>query len=346
MDTIEIKLIFERRKTIEELEKIKIFFNNIVSPYEYTYCDAKEILSDKELLIKISYPRFFKGVNAFLISKSSECLEVQEHLSQMILDRFMDEDIEIQLTRVDIPFTYKMEYGRSFKSYENIFRIFAYIFSKKYPNSSQKGIVDLKTNEKETVEYTDTKCRSAYNHKLMIYNQYENIFRKTSKEEDFERIVEEFPDLSYRMRLEVSKRIDRKTFSLQRFKNFDILKEYFYQYKKYIFDNFLNFSEIDNFYIERVVKLAPKIQEAREKYKGAFNYKIFILENQDDIFDYNILKRVLKATMYNKKTIESAITITGKIMDAFEIAKCMIIKDTYKYLKDMKIQIDSMDINE
>lgn len=343
MDTIEVKLMLGIKDTIE-MDNVKKFFNNIKSPYGFTYCDVKEIVTGGNFLIKISYPRFFKGVNAYLVTKESECLDVQEHFCNRVRNKFGD-DIELELTRVDIPFTYKMK-GCSLKPYEHIFKIFALIYSKKYPKSSTKGIIELKTGEKETLTFADTKCPSAYNHKLMIYNQYENILRKTSSDKEFEEILINYPDLPYRMRCEVSKCIDRKSFSLEKFQNFNILKGYYYQYKEYILKNFLDFTEIDKLYEETAEKLAEKFQKEREKYGLSFLYKMFILENKTDIYDYKILKMVLKKAIENPKTREGAITRTKKIIEACELAWEIILKDTYDCLLKMKEDFEKMEIEK
>ena len=265
MDTIAVKLMLGIQNTIE-IDNIKKYFNNIKSYYGFTYCDAKEVVEGGNFLVKISYPRFFKGINAYLITKESECLEVQEHFCDRVRNKFGD-DVEIILTRVDIPFTYNMN-NYSLRAYDNIFKIFALIYSKKYPNSSTKGIIELKTGKKESLTFADTKCPSAYNHRLMIYNQYENIFRKTSNKE-FDEILINYPDLPHRMRCEVSKYIDRNSFSVEKFKNLNILRSYYYQYKKYIFKNFLDFVEIDKIYEEATEKLAQKIGR-RKRESGSY----------------------------------------------------------------------------
>lgn len=342
MDTIAVKLMLGIQNTIE-IDNIKKYFNNIKSYYGFTYCDAKEVVEGGNFLVKISYPRFFKGINAYLITKESECLEVQEHFCDRVRNKFGD-DVEIILTRVDIPFTYNMN-NYSLRAYDNIFKIFALIYSKKYPNSSTKGIIELKTGEKESLTFADTKCTSAYNHRLMIYNQYENIFRKTSNKE-FDEILINYPDLPHRMRCEVSKYIDRNSFSVEKFKNLNILRSYYYQYKKYIFKNFLDFVEIDKIYEEATEKLAKKLEEEREKAGLTFNYKLFIIENKEDIYDYKILKMALKKVIENTKTREGAITRTRKIIEICESAWGIILKDTYECMLEMKEEFEKMEIEK
>ena len=85
MDTISIKLEYSDKYKIylNELESIKRNLNSFKSEYGYTYIDVLES-NEKCMIIKISYPRFFKGNNAFLITKVSECLEVQEYFIQQL----------------------------------------------------------------------------------------------------------------------------------------------------------------------------------------------------------------------------------------------------------------------
>ena len=78
-------------------------------------------------------------------------------------------------------------------------------------------------------------------------------------------INKDYPDFKKRMRLEVSKRINlRKRFGIEEFKNLDILEKYFYDYKKYILDNILDFSIIENLYTQWAEELSNKLNE--EKY--------------------------------------------------------------------------------
>ena len=52
-----------------------IGINSLVSPYGYTFCDVLEVSNTGNLIIKISYPRYFFGNNAYLITRRSECFQ-------------------------------------------------------------------------------------------------------------------------------------------------------------------------------------------------------------------------------------------------------------------------------
>ncbi len=110
MDTIEISLRIIKELSIMLIERLRRDINSLVSPYGYTFCDVLEVSSTGNLIIKISYPRYFFGNNAYLITKRSECFEVQKYFVDNIMEDPYWKDIigEINLLRVDIPFTYQM----------------------------------------------------------------------------------------------------------------------------------------------------------------------------------------------------------------------------------------------
>lgn len=66
MDTISIKINFAKFGVsyfnIKELEGV---VNSIESPYGFTYCDTLNI-TDDYLTIKVSYPRYFRGIMLIL----------------------------------------------------------------------------------------------------------------------------------------------------------------------------------------------------------------------------------------------------------------------------------------
>ncbi|WP_260442207.1 hypothetical protein [Fusobacterium hwasookii] len=198
MDTISIKLEYSDKYKIylNELESIKRNLNSFKSEYGYTYVDVLEY-NEKCMIIKISYPRFFKGNNAFLITKVSECLEVQEYFIQQLKSYgYINFFPNINLIRVDIPFTYYMKEEEDFCHYQNIFKIFAYIYKKNESNASPKAIQDILSGKQETLYYADTKVIANYNSRIMIYNQDLNISDKYK--DTYQNIIKEFPDLKKR----------------------------------------------------------------------------------------------------------------------------------------------------
>ena len=156
-------------------------------------------------------------------------------------------------------------------------------------------------------------------------------------------LCKDYPDFKKRMRLEVSKRINlRKLFSIEDFKNLDILGKYFYDYKKYILDNVLDFSIIENLYNQWAEELSDKLNE--EKYSKNFSYEIFILQNIRNLYDYEIIRRAFKNSINNKNTRENAITKVRKILKEFEIKNNIMVINIYSVLLRMYDSINECDL--
>ena len=351
MDTIEVKFNFKGNPLLEEIESFKNHVSSLTSPKGYRYCDFLRFSRTKKekklgAIFKISYPRYFNGDNSYLITTRKECFEVQEHLINSILcDPFFRAIIvDVKLARVDIPFTYYMREDMDFHSYINAYKIFALVYNIKKEEMRAKGYIDLIDEKYETVVYSDNgKTDKSSNDRLMIYNQYQNLKTKLG-EERIEEIIANSQELKRRMRLEVSKRIRREPFSLENFKNFDILGEYFDDYKNYILENVLNREIIENLYNEKVKNLSELLSQNRAL--GNFNYEVFILKNLDNIYDYEILRRALGIEIDNSKTRESAITRVRKILNEYEKEERIIIMDTYKIICEMGCYITGLKIKE
>ena len=337
MDTIEISLRIIKELSIMLIERLRRDINSLVSPYGYTFCDVLEVSSTGNLIIKISYPRYFFGNNAYLITKRSECFEVQKYFVDNIMEDPYWKDIigEINLLRVDIPFTYQMRDNEEFNSYENVFQICAIVYNKTKNKARPKAFIDMIDRKLETVIYSDNgKSDKSSNNKLMIYNQYLNLNQKLD-EEVFEDTLETYEDLPYRIRMEVSKRIRlRKSFDNEEFSNLDILGSYFEDYKKYILYYALNKDKIDKLYDERTKELAEILRERRAL--GNFNYEVFVLQNLDFIYDYEILRRALRIEINNQNTRENSVTRVRKILNGIQQENNIIVMDTYAVLMKMR----------
>lgn len=348
MDTIEGNVKLKSDITVEELDIVKKYFSTLKSPIGFRFCDVLEESRGRErgLILKISYPRYYYGNNAYLVTSKSKCLEVQEHFVNSIQeDTFLKEMVlGIKLTRVDIPFTYYMEKGLEFNSYWNIYKIFASVYTIRKRNARAKGYLDLLDDKYETVIYSDNgKTDKSSNNRLMIYNQELNLRNKLS-EEEFERVSKDYPDLISRMRLEVAKRIRRKGFSLDEFKNFDILSEYFQQYKNYILENILNKDDIEQIYDEKAEEVAKKLADERER--RSFTYENFIYRNFYAIGDYEILRRAVKIAIPNRKTREGAITTIRKILEEYESSTTVKVMNNYSTITEMREYIKSLEIKD
>ena len=342
MDTIEVSLAVTGDLGMDLVQSFIMEINSLKSPYGYTFSDVIEVSKKGNIIIKISYPRYFYGNNAYLISKRSECFEVQKYFAENIMEHeFWKQNIgELCLLRVDIPFTYYMDDKESFTGYENIYRICAVVYNELKKGARPKAFVDIIDKSFETVIYSDNgKSDKSANNKLMVYNQYENLNKKLDKEV-FEEILQAYEDLPNRIRMEVSKRIKlRKTFDSQRFAEFDILGSYFEDYKKYILNYALNINKIDMLYDIWGKELAEILIEKRKNIN--FNYEIFVLENLLDlcdkgyIYDYEILRRAINIAIKNENTRENAITRVRKILTRIEEEKELIVMNTYAVLLKM-----------
>ena len=138
--------------------------------------------------------------------------------------------------------------------------------------------------------------------------------------------------------MEVSKRIRlRKNFSPNEFATFDILGTYFEDYKSYILDNVLDFNVIDELYNNWAYELSVKLSEAR-KIRG-FNYGEFIYQNQQIIYDYEIVRRAFGISIDNENTRENAITRVRQVLIQYENTHNIILMDVYGTMKKIEAQI-------
>lgn len=336
MDTIEIGLGLKGNLGMDSVQCFIKEVNGLKSPRGYTFCDVLKISSTGNVIIKISYPRYFFGNNAYLINSRSACLEVQRYFVENIMENeYWKQNIgELTLSRVDIPFTYMMGSNEEFNSYGNIFFIFAYVYDKMKRGARAKAYLDMFEGKFETITYSDNgKTKKSSNNSLMIYNQWENLQNKLP-EDIFEETIRTYPDLFNRMRLEVSKRIRvRNEFNSLEFANLDILGNYFESYKEYILKNVLNFRVIDELYNQWSIELSQEL--IKQKAERKINYEVFVLQNIRDIYDYEILRRALGIAIENGKTRESAVTKIKKILNNEQGRSNIIVIDTYAVLVNM-----------
>ena len=339
MDTIQIAIKLNENRvrgiSYEVLQEASRFINSIKSSHGHTYCDCLEISTTGNLIIKISYPRFFEGINAYLITSSIECMQVQYEFCLAIWNYELLRDAEIILNRVDIPFTFMVGPNYSFNSYKKVYQVFNYIYKRKNQKASPKAFTDIEKFRVETLIYADTSNIASYNSKITIYDQYNNIKAKTGDEGALYDLERKYEDLCKRMRIEVSKRIQRKGFTIEEFRQFDIFREYSEKYKKYILDNILDLNEVENFYSESAFYLANRLLTYREE-SNNFNYENFIYREIENIYDYEIIRRALKICIDNSKTREKAITAIRKVLFRYQLDENMIIMETYKTIEQIR----------
>lgn len=339
MDTIQISIKLNKNKmekiSYEELQGIRKFIRGIISPYGYYYCDCLGISVTANLIVKISYPRFYAGINAYLISNERQCMDVQNHFCMEIRSNFLLQDATIELTRVDIPFTFLMGESYDFNSYMKVYQVFNYVYKRKNVKASPKAFSDIENFKVETLIYADTPNIASYNSKIMIYDQYNNIKVKTGEAENLYEIESKYEDLHKRMRIEVSKRINRRGFTVNEFSRFDIFGEYSIKYKNYILDNILDLNEIENFYNEKAIELSQKLSFDREE-SNYFIYESFIYREIRHIYDYEIIRRALKICIDNRKTREKAVTSIRKVLNTYESNENIIVMEVYNIIKEIR----------
>lgn len=339
MDTIQISIVLKEEKlrkvTFADLQLAAQYINEIKSVYGYKYCDCLEISRTGNLIVKISYPRFFAGINAYLISSNMECLQVQLEFCLNINNHPLMCDAEIGLSRVDIPFTFMMAGGYEFNSYRKVYQVLDYVYRKKNIKSNPKAYVNVSEYKPETITYTDTSTAAKCNQKIMIYDQYNNLKSKTSDEDKFHNLNVKYEALARRMRIEVSKRINRKRFSLHEFSQFGIFKEYSVKYKEYLLDNLFDLNEVNEFYEIKAVELAKRLL-VYKKEAGFFTYEAFIYKEIEYIYDYEIIRRALKICIDNLKTRERAVTAIRKVLKAYQLNEYIIVMDTYETIRQMR----------
>lgn len=333
MDTIAINLIFRKNfERVEVIYEIEDYIRSMRSSSGYKYCDILSNNRKNQILVKISYPRYFYGNNAFLIKSSEECFKVQEHFIRELKHSLFHNLQKIELTRLDIPFTYIFNRGEYFSDYSNIFRIMGEIYCVKNFKGRPKAFIDLITEKKESIIFTDSKVQSGYNSRIIIYDQYLNLKNKLS-ETEFERAIDDFKSLPDRMRIEVSKRIRRKPFSLKEFEEEDFFYYYKKEFKEYLIKNLFDFNEIRNLYYRRAQELGDFLKENRKERN--FSYESFLLINEKLIYDYDIVRQAVIEAIDNRKTQENAITVIRKILKEYESRSNIIVLNTWKKLEEI-----------
>lgn len=351
MDTISLNIgiIGNNGFNLEDLAK---GVNNIHSPYGYTYCDFIKLNSNYEFNIKVSYPRFFKGINAFLLENPLLCKQVNLHLVSSlkeILSTFNYTIRDISLIRVDVPFTYYMKDNLDFDKYFNVFRILSHVYYNTRISTTispnVKGIIDMLSTNIETVTFTSARG-SGGNKEITIYNQYLNIERKTSSPSQFEEYMDLYPNLKKRIRIEVSKRINRGNFSPDGFAYFDILGTYGEQCKDFLLKYLFNKKQLEIVHNLFYQDLDNSFKRYIFTY-GRINYINWLHMNKELLIDYDVIRAVLVNNIPNYKTLESAITTVRKELSNLTLLNVFfVIEDIKKTITDYKFSVDNNEVIE
>lgn len=338
MDTISINIDVKHCQGEIQIETLKMLINNIKSEFGFCYVDFLSMNTQYNFTLKVSYPRYYKGINAYLVNSSNEVLRVNQNLVIQLNILFHNIGIinyTINLIRVDIPFTYEKPSNLTFNDYFEVFRLLCISYnntkqSKKQKKISTTGIIGMITREIETVNFTN----SSGNIEVCIYNQYLNILRKTSNLQMMNQYIQFYPDLVNRIRIEVRKRIQRKEFTPYEFTNFNILEEYLPQHKNFLLKYLFNKNVFDTIKNDFIYQLDNSYKLYLQNH-GRINYESWVLENKSLIIDYSIIREVLVRNIKNKKTLENAITSVRRILERIN----PMYKDVFKSIKDIKNSI-------
>lgn len=343
MDTIQLDLIFKNGCdfTREEERKIKRTLEGLESPLGYSYCDLLKgrgiVYGEKEtkIMVKLSFPRFYFENNAYLITTYKECNYVQRHFVKQLKEhKFLNKIKAIRITRLDIPFTYIMEEGKEFYDYSNVFKILALTFTQKYKEVKAKSIVDTIEKREETIIYADTSDIGAYNMKVTIYNQQLNVQGK--ERINMNKTLRRYPDLPRRMRIEMSKRINRKKMLLEEFKKFQLFEEYLKKYKEEFDKVMFNKESLKKVNKDQVEQLSKILVKYKEKKGESFTYENFILKKKEKIYDYKILRDCIGLLDYKKKTKENAIKAIRKaLMEEIEKDEGRFVMEVRDIVEDI-----------
>lgn len=138
-----------------------------------------------------------------------------------------------------------------------------------------------------------------------------NIKRKTNSLDNFNYYNQTYPELKSRIRIEVRQRKRRNLFTLYEFANFDILGEYAEKYREFLLKYLFNENELALLKDSLINNLDISFREYLKCY-GRMNYTTWLNMNREKIFDYSIVREVLKRNILNPKTLENAITVVRK----------------------------------
>ncbi len=306
MDTIGLKFVVNN--FYGEYQDVKNFEALTDRLRKIRYCfNFRE--NDSEVKFVLSYPRYFSETNAYLIQSAEECLKVNYSFISDIL-REQDNDfinwfydrIDIYLIRVDIPFTYLMKEYESFSDYENVFKMISSVFRKKNKTGRSKSVSDFNSKKIETLNINKSNTKGQGNSGITIYNQnvkIEDIYPRA-----YRQALNSCPDLKRRIRIELFKRINRKPFTPDEFKKFDIYGHYINLFADDLLENLFDENILDRLYNEKIDMLADLLLQ--ENKRGRINYQNFVIKYIDEIWDYEILRKALRKVIDNDNSYYQA----------------------------------------
>ncbi len=352
LDTINLNLEFNlvTGEYIEQ-EVYNIVYTTLFQGSFYEL--IKEIpKEDKEVLnIKLSYPKAYAATNAFLISNSKECLTVNNRFIDIIenglrydgvnsirdnsdeLVNWFRNNVTIRLLRVDTPFTYIMT-KTNFNGYKNLYMMLNDIYMHLNQNSIPKNFGIIGSGETETLIFTETANVSSYHSKVMIYNQYNKFQNYHHNSNFFNNLLIEYPDLHKRMRIEISKRVNRKVFTTEEFRDFDIFNAYVYQNARYALRNLFNVEIFEVIYRERIEKIKQMLVYERQ-FPG-FTYQNFIYRYINEIWDYDIIRIAIMEILNNDNSGYQGTSTVKGILNRYQQKTGICFTELRKNFNDIR----------
>lgn len=330
MDTISITLGFNKQLTRSEIEKIEKF------KFIKHMSISKTNLSNH--VFKISYPKFMGDNNCLLIHDSKSVLECNKSFGNIIKDIRPQDEIRIKINRVDIPYTFYMNNGEIFNNYKNVFYHMAYSFNYKHQNNSKNiEISDFLKEEVESIILSDSAKVKCGNYKIIIYNQYKKYLDIYSNKID--NILKNNNNLPLRIRIEISKKINRNSITLEEFIKLDLYTLYN--------NNFIDFALEYLFDKDSIQELNQKKYmlwfKAFNKVSSENNYKYIIQSNLKLGDNYKIIRSAL-GICKTGKTLEGATTSVRKELKKYEVEKGFIIFEVDKKLDLIKKTLENYKI--
>lgn len=275
MDTINVTYKFTRELSLEETSTL-LFTERYI---ESIKASSHEV---NKYYIGYSVPKFFCFSNARLIGNQSFNI-----FKNHILSLFKDITISAVVTRVDTPFTFWMNNKETFDQYSHIFRLLSLFYSDGQPISATKFYADTITRKIETFIFSNSSNINRSSNKIIIYNQAKKILDSdsTSHKDFFKAVVNKYPDLNSRIRIEVSRKTNMPLEKLS----------YQDQYQKSY--NYLNIN------LFGIGAMEDYLEDLSDTYKQItdIQYEIF----KGLIFDYNTYRKTLKSIITNERTLES-----------------------------------------
>lgn len=324
MDTISITLTFNQPLNEKEIEAIE--------KCQYISVKSRGKIKANDLIIKLSYPKFKGNTNATLIHDSETVLACNKEFVRVIRSLRPTGSIIMKLNRIDIPFTVYMKDGKSFNDYIGVFYTMGYIHINKNNGRKVISISNFMEDQLETLTFTDTLNLKDYNHKIVIYNQYKR-FHDTYTGGFKSLLIQEHPDLYKRIRIEVSKKINRHPFKLEEFESMDLYSEYCNSFIEYILNNLYDedkFIELKKLNVIRWVDLLNGYNMGTGK--SYLDFYMFCLQRGDTNDD---IKQALEIYYGGKgKSYEGAITKLNKCISFYEKERGFMVKEvTSEYFR-------------